>query len=286
MRAPHTPPEIRSWTVSDGYTIRGRLWPPRPGAQPTCAFIYLHGIQSHGGWFEWSASLLAQTGNPVLLPDRRGSGLNRDNRADTPSVARWLADIDELAAWVGGHCGVDRFGVVGVSWGGKLALAWTLRNQQRVERLLLVAPGLFPAVDVGLATRVRVGWSLLFGGRRPFGIPLDDPELFTDNPAGRAFIADDPLRLTRATARFLYHSARLDRQLARAAGGGLRVPTTLALAARDRIIRNSVTEAWLRQLAGSSLAVRVFPAAHTLEFEQSTREYEGFLRQWAGGEGE
>ena len=269
--------------MSDGYVIHGRLWPPPADARPAAAFIYVHGVQSHGGWFEWSAALLAQTGNPVLLPDRRGSGLNRQSPGDTPAAQRWLADIDELAAWLETRYGIERFGVVGVSWGGKLAVAWALRNNERVERLLLVAPGVFPAVDLGIIGRSRVGWSLLFGGRRRFPIPLDDPRLFTDNPAGQAFINDDPLKLTHATARFLYQSSKLDRQLAKAATGSLRVPVALALAARDRIIRNSPTEQWLRRLAAQPVSVRVFPAAHTLEFEESVATFEGFIRQWAAG---
>jgi alpha-beta hydrolase superfamily lysophospholipase len=269
--------------MSDGYVIHGRVWRPSKDARSSCAHVYLHGIQSHGGWFEWSASILAQSGNPVILPDRRGSGLNRQDRGDTPSAERWLADIDELAAWAEGECGVGRFALLGVSWGGKLALSWALRNQQRVEQLLLVAPGLFPKVDLGLLSRLRVGLSLLSGGRKRFAIPLDDPALFTDNPAGRAFIADDPLKLTHATARFLYHSSRLERQLARAAAGSLSVPTTLALATRERIIRNSSTEQWLRRLVEGGLIVRTFAAAHTLELEESVEAYAGFIRHWADG---
>jgi acylglycerol lipase len=268
--------------MGDGYVIQGRVWPPPAGSRPAVAFIYVHGIQSHGGWFEWSASLLAQTGHAVLLPDRRGSGLNRRSPGDTPSAERWLADIDELAHWLETQYAIKRFGVVGVSWGGKLAIAWALRNSGRVERLLLVAPGLFPAVDIGVIGRLRVGLALLSGGRRRFPIPLDDPRLFTDNPAGRAFINDDPLKLTHATARFLRQSSKLDRQLAKAAPGSLRVPVALALAARDRIIRNHRTEQWLRRSAARPPVVRVFSAAHTLEFENSVTAFEGFIRQWAG----
>ena len=58
----------------------------------------------------------------------------------------------------------------------------------------------------------------------------------------------------------------------------------LALAGRDRIIRNSPTEQWLRRLAAQPVSVRVFPAAHTLEFEESVATFEGFVRQWAAGE--
>ena len=44
------------------------------------AFVYLHGIESHSGWFDLAAEQLADRGYPVFSLDRRGSGLNRENR--------------------------------------------------------------------------------------------------------------------------------------------------------------------------------------------------------------
>jgi acylglycerol lipase len=280
MRVPRTPPEFRRWTVSDGYELHGRVWPPAQ-PDPPLAVLYLHGIQSHGGWFEWSASCLAEAGWPVLLPDRRGSGLNSAARGDTPAAARWLEDLDELAEWAGRAWHVQRVAVVGVSWGGKLAVAWALRRPRRVARLLLIAPGLFPALDVGLLARLCIGAALVVHPQREFLIPLDDPALFTDDPAGRAFIASDPLKLSRATARFLYGSARLDRLLRHAAPRSLQAETTLVLAGQDRIIRNTPTSAWLRQVTAQALTVHDFPAAaHTLEFEPDLGRFGEILRRW------
>ncbi len=281
MRTPLTPPEFRSWKVGDGYELRGRVWPPVPPSRPL-AVLYVHGIQSHGGWFEWSAAALAAAGLPVLLVDRRGSGLNRAARGDAPAAARWLADLDELADWARREWGAQQFAVVGVSWGGKLAVAWALRRPEHVTRVLLIAPGLFPAVDVGLVVRLRIGLALLTRQQREFPIPLNDPALFTDNPTGRAFIADDPLKLTRATARFLYESARLDRALRGAAPHSLAAQTTLLLAGRDRIIRNGPAIAWLQRIAARPPTLHILPAAaHTLEFEPDPAPYAGLLAEWA-----
>lgn len=269
--------------MSDGYVLHGRVWPPGRRDR-SLAIIYLHGIQSHGGWFEWSASLLAAHGCAVILPDRRGSGLNDAARGDTPSADRWLQDVDELATWAQGKFAIERFDLVGVSWGGKPALAWALGRTDRVGRLLLVGPGLFPAVDVGRHVRLRIGLSLLRGGKRRFAIPLDDPELFTDNPDGQDFIANDPLKLTRATGRFFWHSRRLDRRLLRAPGDSLRAETTLALAGRDRIIRNQPTEAWVRRVAGRNVRVAtISDAAHTLEFAADRGRFRELLEAWVSG---
>ena len=266
--------------MSDGYELRGRFWPSNQG-QCDCGILYVHGIQSHGGWFEWSAAQLARSGSPVLLTDRRGSGLNQAARGDTPTMARWLDDLDELADGLRRECGCAHVGIVGVSWGGKLALAWALRRPQLAARVLLIAPGVFPMIDVGLLERLRIGLALLTKPQSEFRIPLDDPALFTDSPAGRTFIANDPLKLTHATARFLYASVQLDRVLRRAAAGALQADTTLILAGRERIVRNAVTFAWLQRLAVHMPTVHTLPdAAHTLEFEPDVAVLGELLQAW------
>jgi len=266
--------------MSDGYTVGGRVWQPSRG-QPAHAILHVHGIQSHGGWFEWSASQLATGGPLVILPDRRGSGLNSAARGDTPSAQRWIEDLDELAAWATRDFGVQRFWAVGVSWGGKLALAWALRQPRRIERLLLIAPGFFPAVDVGVWARIQIGLAMLARRTRRFPIPLNDPALFTANSAGQAFIAGDPLKLTQATARFFYESARLDRHLVRVRPHSLKAEVALVLAGRDRIIRNAPTQAWLEKVAARPPAVHTFAdASHTLEFEPDLAPFAAMLEQW------
>lgn len=281
MRVPLTAPQLCEWKLSDGYVARGRYWPASRPAAPA-AILYLHGIQSHGGWYERSASLLAAAGCAVLMPDRRGSGLNDAQRGDAPSAAVLLDDLDRLEEALRSACGASQIAMAGVSWGGKLAVAWALRRPQRVSHLLLIAPGIFPRVDVGLARRLGIAAALLTSPARRFEIPLNDPALFTDNPAGRAFIAADPRRLTHATARLLFASARLDAITRNAKRGALRARTTLVLAGRDRIIRNEPTRAWLRHVAAQPPQELLLQnAAHTLEFEPDFEPFESLLRRWA-----
>jgi acylglycerol lipase len=278
MRSPNIPPRFHTWVTSDGYELNGRCWPPR--TVPATGILYLHGIQSHGGWFEWSAGLLAESGVAVLLVDRRGSGLNHAARGDAPCAERWLQDIDEYAAWATREYGIARFALLGVSWGGKLAAAWAARRPDVAGELLLVAPGFFPAVDLSPAKKMAVGLALLTGGRRHFEIPLNDPELFTNNPAGREFIQSDALRLQHVTARFLWHSRRLDHLVRRLRTGMLGSSVALFLAGKERIIRNTITEAWVRS-ACDTAKVQHFPqAAHTLEFESDETRYAAALRSW------
>jgi alpha-beta hydrolase superfamily lysophospholipase len=274
---------LKRYVLSDGCTVSARLWIP-PRAPPRELILYLHGIQSHGGWFEASASRLASHGGAVLLPDRRGSGLNREARGDTPSGEQWLIDLNYLATSLARDAGVaaQPVSVVGVSWGGKLALAWALAFPALVRRALLIAPGIFPAVDVSAAERVRIGLALLRDPARQHRIPLDDPALFTDQPDAQTFIRHDPLKLSSVTARFLWNSRRLDGWLARAPRGRIVCPITLCLSGRDRIIRNSPTLPWLQRVCQTQPEVYEFPpAAHTLEFEADQTPFVDMLRAWS-----
>lgn len=268
--------------MRDGYRIRGRVWLPAASGPPApFAVVYLHGIQSHGGWFEWSASVLAAAGVPIVLPDRRGSGLNAEARGDVPSAAIWDSDVDEIVDWAAREFSAKKIGVVGVSWGGKTAVSLALRRPGVVAKLLLVTPGIFPAVDVGVRGRLAIAASLLRGGKAAHRIPLSDPALFTDNPAGRAFIAQDPLKLESATARFLYHSACYDARLRRQPAGALQVPSILALSEYDQIIRNEATQRWAERLKTADMNTVLFAEqAHTLEFAADTRSYRKLLEGW------
>jgi len=229
--------------------------------------LYLHGIQSHPGWFTGSCGHLAKAGWRVLSVTRRGSGEIRWGRGDAPDVKRLLDDLDDALQYATGFCRAPRVHVVGVSWGGKLAAAWLAERKPPVASATLVAPGLAAQVDVPPSTKAAIAASLACCPRRPFEIPLSDPELFTDNPAMLAYLRDDPVRLKEATARFLYVSRCMDGQIARAPRGSIGVPTTLLLASRERIIDNARTRQIVGHLSADGARIVELEGCHTLEFE-------------------
>ena len=282
MHAPLSPPELRDLTLSDGYVAKARYWSARGDATAPVAFLYLHGIQSHGGWYEWSASVLADSGAAVLMPDRRGSGLNQAARGDVLRAERWLDDLDEQRTWLQTHSGARAVAVVGVSWGGKLAVAWEALRHPGVAAILLIAPGIFPQVDLHWFQKLGVGMALLRTPDERFPVPLNDAALFTHEAEWISFIENDPLLLTHVTARFLLESRKLDRKVQKIGENALKPPTTLLLAGAERIIRNDVTRDWLDRVNGNRGAVRTFEKdAHTLEFTTDVRPLEREIRAWS-----
>jgi len=263
---------------SDHYEAFARLWMPD---EPRGAVLYLHGIQSHGLWFEASAKRLAESGLAVLLPDRRGSGRNDIDRGHAPSARRLLRDASECLDELSVRTGLGRFHVLGVSWGGKLALAMLRTCAKRMASLTLVAPGLFPRVDLPLAQKVRVSMAALASRRSLFDIPLGDAALFTGNPERQQFIRDDVLSLRQVTTSFLLASRRLDRHAQAAAKKPSGCPLRMFLAGRDRIIDNRKSKAFVRRLQWPRREITEYENAHhTLEFELHPEPFFSDLAAW------
>ena len=244
----------------------------RPEETRAMPVVYLHGIQSHPGWFFASAEKLAGRGHMVYQPTRRGSGGSDTAPGHAASAEQLLDDVAAACAEAQRVAGATAVHVAGVSWGGKLAAAYAARREcDGVASLTLIAPGIAPRVDVSITTKLSIALSLLICPRRTFPIPLSDPALFTASEPVQEYIRTDPSSLRRATARFFYTSRQLDRMLARAPDGAIRSPTTLMLASRDRIVDNAATRACVERLTAGRAEVLQLPGAHTLEFEPDLR---------------
>jgi alpha-beta hydrolase superfamily lysophospholipase len=267
-------PTIECTALDDGSaSVSVRRWTPKTTALGSV--VLLHGIQSHSGWYVNTCSRLADTGFHVLAPDRRGSGLNQENRGDAPSFRRLLDDIATTLQ----SAEPPRF-LIGISWGGKLAVALQRRNPGLCDGLILVTPGLASQITLSWTHRIRVLFSRCFSPQSYFDIPLNNPVLFTNNIEFQRWIRDDPLALRMATARLLFESARLDVYNSLAIRHVV-VPTLVLLAERDRIVDNAVVRRIVSQFPTADMTVREYAgASHTLEFERGGPPFLSDLIPW------
>lgn len=264
--------------MADGYEAAARWWLP---PQPRGAVLYFHGIQSHGGWYERSGQALADAGFAVLMPDRRGSGLNQLQRGHSESADMCIADASAAVDALVARSGIGRIHVVGVSWGGKLSVALADRAGEWIATISLIAPGLFPRVDLATGDKFRVAFSLIHERDKLYDIPLNLPVMFTENPERLAFVAADPIKLQQVSASFLLATRRLDRFVRGFTHTAWRGGLHLFLAGKDRIIDNDRCRVWLRGLPLSDKTLTEYPdAAHTIEFEPDPTQYFRELVNW------
>lgn len=271
-------PRVEIRVASDGYPIHVAIWPAKGPIKGHV--VVLHGVQSHGGWYHRLGRTLAEAGFEASFPDRRGSGANRADRGHSPSAGRLIDDLAEHLHSLRDADPSTPIAVVGISWGGKLAVIAAGRSPEHVDALALICPGLQPRVGVSRLERLRIAWAWFTDRRKPFAIPLSDPALFTASQEGQTFIASDPLSLHAGTAGLMVASFWIDRWVLKFLPK-VRQPVLLMLAGRDRIVDNDRTLASIQKLSSTSRLVIEYPKAHhTLEFEPEPDRYARDLIAW------
>lgn len=273
--APHT--EVRFLTASDGYRLHYRHWAACTD-QPRGYIIAVHGIQSHSGWYDFSCGHLAKAGYDVFFMDRRGSGLNEEQRGHATHPDRLINDVVQTISEVRHERNANSPNspviLMSVSWGGKLAVMTTARRPDLVDGLLLLYPGIFSRKKVNAAKRLLLKSVVNLGYSETVArVALNAPVLFTDQIEFQKFIEDDPLFLTEATCGFLHSSLQLDAMLEEAPEK-IRCPVIMMLAGRDRIIDNVATKKYFHRFSSADRKLIVYPnACHTLEFEPDRENF-------------
>lgn len=268
-------PRIVSYEAARGYRPFARVWKV---AAPRGRVVLLHGIISHGGWYLESCRALSAAGFEVHFLDRRGSGLNAFERGDVSDYQLWIEDVEiylrQLRSDKPRH-------LLGISWGGKLAIAVAKHAPHLLDSVGMICPGLFAPRAPGAVQRALVSVAVHAGlGGFKATIPLKDPALFTDNARWQAYIRHDPLTLRQVTLRLARQDAALDCWVADAASE-VSTPAMLALSGRDRIAANERLRQFFRELASPVKRLMEYPqSGHTLEFETDPQPYFADLVGW------
>lgn len=254
--------KVEEYLAGDGMRLQYRQWGDASRAE---ALVYLHGIESHSEWFRECASEIESMDIAVYAPDRRGSGLNQKERGHCRDFLQLVDDVIRLVSLVKqSHRGVH---LAALSWGGKLAAALDMLHPETFHTMTLVSPGFFPRVMPGIGERVAIAADAFLRPRAMHPIPIKD-DMFTSVPEYLEYIAGDPLRLRKVTARFYLASALLDRFLKRN-GYQWTAPTRLLLAERDAIIDTARVRTMFDSLNAGPKSVRAYEGCrHSLQFER------------------
>lgn len=116
-------------------TINGiPLFTRRVGAGPLV--VVLHGGPGASHDYLLPQYDLLASGRELFYYDQRGGG---QSPAPREAPLGWEAHVSDLEG-IRAALGLERLVICGYSWGGLLALLYTLRHPERVERLALIAP--------------------------------------------------------------------------------------------------------------------------------------------------
>jgi proline iminopeptidase len=99
------------------------------------ALVCVHGgpgMSDHRGYAKWLAPLAQD--HQLVLYDLRGCGQSADAPDGSYSHEDFVADLDALRA----HLGLEKWTVLGTSYGGFIAQEYALRHADRLNGLILV----------------------------------------------------------------------------------------------------------------------------------------------------
>jgi len=115
--------------------------------------VCLHDVRGHARRFERVARML-ERGRLVVAYDLRGHG--RSPWSGPHTIEQHADDLHEVLD----ACGIDQAGLIGDGFGARVAIAYAVRNQERINSLTLLEPPLAPSPgpNPGRANRPRPAW--------------------------------------------------------------------------------------------------------------------------------
>ncbi len=258
----------------------GYYFYPSASGRARIALVYLHGMVDHSGWFHYAARMLSASGYDVYSLDRRGSGINRENRGYVSGHVNHYFDLQRdihefIRKDLRGK--YDAVFLVGYAWGGKQAALYAMEYPDSVNGIILITPTGASGVDASLLDKFGIYFSRVFWQKKSIEPPVQT-DAFTGVPAFRKYLRDDPLELHEISARFFVESSRMDVHLQNRIQR-LNLPVFLILGSDDPVIDNDAVVELFRQSKGF-LQIKYFPGQrHLIQLEEPAYLVEN-IRMW------
>ncbi len=241
--------------------------------------IYLHGVESHMGWFKSMAEKLQESGLSVYAFDRRGSGLSKEERGHIENYRVWIDDISDVINYVKKERPGKKLYLMGICGGGRFAADFAGFLPSSIDGLILISPAIKMKVTLPLISKLDVLLNSFLNPKKKIQTPLRN-EMFTEDGGFLAFIKNDPLSLHELTARFYREMILMDIAMGKKIFN-VDIPILTTLSGHDPIIDNKRMIKWYEKLSSNDKTLRIFSeCCHFLPFEKNIGEISGFVAGW------
>ena len=268
---------LSTYKAQDGQDLKYRKWEGFGDV-----LIYLHGVESHSGWFSDFALLLNRSGFTVYGLDRRGSGLNEYKKGDCEDYRLFFDDIDVFLRFAREENPSKRVYLIGICWGALLAVDYIADSPESVDGLVLLSPAIFRKVELPAHKRfAAIIASRLLPGLK-FDIPIRDT-MFTRSRRYLGLIRSDELRLRRLTARFFREILKME-EAYRSLNHRIDMPLITLLAGTDEIVDNVMVTKWFETITSADKTLRILSDCHhVMPFDDKPEELTGIIADWVRG---
>ncbi len=143
-------PETSSFYNKAGLKIFTRAWLPEKDTRGVVVIV--HGLNSHGGYYQWAAAQFTDSNYAVYALDLEGRGQSEGERFYVESIYDFVNEVDQLVEIAkASHPDLPVF-LLGHSAGGVVACLYTLEHQEKLKGLICESFAYqVPAPDFALA---------------------------------------------------------------------------------------------------------------------------------------
>ena len=251
-----------------GINLYAQAWLPE--AAPRAVIVVSHGLGEHGGRYETLARELVQRDHAVYAVDHRGHGRSSGPRANIERFAHLVADFCAFTERCAGEHPAAPVFMLGHSMGGAVAFASALRQQHRLQGLVLSAPALATGQAVPRWQEMFVRLlSLVAPDTGALTLP---PDAVSRDPSVVARYAADPLVHHKAIpARTLVELLRAMQGFP-ASAPGLRLPTLVLHGTADKLVPLAATQPVYRAFGTRDCVVQLYEGLYHEVFNEPERE--------------
>lgn len=255
--------------ASDGKRIFVQRW--RPAGATHAALVLSHGLGEHTGCYLPFVSYFAPRGAAIYAHDHRGFGRSEGRRGHVPRYRRYVEDLRPLVERARAENPGLPLVLVGHSMGGIIAVLFTLRYPELLDRAIYSAPALLVGRSVSPWKRV-LGHTMsrLYPTYTDVGVP--NPALLTRDPALQQATREDTLRHTRVTARLYTEMFVRGAREALARAGELRVPFLVLHGTADPLVPVEASQRLYDTATVPGRAIRIYSGLRHEVFREIERE--------------
>jgi alpha-beta hydrolase superfamily lysophospholipase len=261
----------------DGYgglRIFLRSWRP---ATARGVVVIVHGFNSHGGYYDWTAAQLVAGGLAVYALDLRGRGRSDGERYYVQDASEYINDVARVVTLARSRePGLPAF-VLGHSAGGVLSCLYTLDHPGEVNGLICESfAHELPAPD--LAITVLKGLSHVAPHAHVLRLKIDD---FSRDPAVIAAMKADPfvgdeVQPTHTIAEMVRVNDRLGRDF-----GQITLPVLILHGTADRVTLATGSQTFYDEAGSTDKTLKLYEGhAHDLLNDFGKEQVIGDIRQW------
>jgi alpha-beta hydrolase superfamily lysophospholipase len=261
----------------DGYgglRIFLRSWRP---ATARGVVVIVHGFNSHGGYYDWTARQLVAGGLTVYALDLRGRGRSDGERYYVQDASEYVNDVARVVTLARSRePGLPAF-VLGHSAGGVLSCLYTLDHPGEVNGLICESfAHELPAPDLAIA--VLKGLSHVAPHAHVLRLKIDD---FSRDPAVVAAMKADPfvgdeVQPTHTIAEMVRVNDRLGRDF-----GQITLPVLILHGTADKVTLASGSRTFYDEAGSTDKTLKLYEGhAHDLLNDYGKEQVIGDIAQW------